>query len=214
MRANVAVATARVLDDPRQRQRPGRELLVMDDDGVRDVERVPAGIGETTLEVDLLAVYEVGLVHEADRQRGVAADGERAGLAPVHRADRLARALHVVSGDPDGRRQRARDRGKAPGGGLRSAIRAPQGGNRAGCALVGGERLAQRGAGSRAQFGVLVEEQTEATVGAGHQVAVVERLAAAFRQRDQGHLLAAVAHRLRGAVVGGVVEDQHLGCHR
>ena len=213
--ADVAIAAARVLDDPRQRQRPGRELLVVDRDGGGDVERVPALLRQALLEVDLLAVDEEARVHPAGRGGRLAPHRERARLPPVDLSHARAGALHAdPPRQPERCGQRRRHGRKAPGRGLRRSVGAPQRRDRAGRPAVALERARQRRRRPRQELGVLVQEQAVAPSRALHQLAVVERLAAPLAQGDQLDLLAARADGGGRAVVGAVVEHQHLAGDR
>ena len=64
--SHVAVAVARELDDPPPRAGAVRELLAVDDRGLRHVQHRPPGVAGALLPVDLVRVHEELRVHRAD----------------------------------------------------------------------------------------------------------------------------------------------------
>ena len=124
--AHVQVAIARELHDPPLGHGVGGELLVMDRDGARHIEAVPADVAQSPGEVDLVGVDEEVGVEIADLLGGVAPDEQRGRLAPVDFPGLLALAL---DGDEVVQEQRSgegrRDRREGPGGRLAAPVGAP-----------------------------------------------------------------------------------------
>ena len=214
MLAHVAVAVAGELDDPPRRDGAGRELLVVDGARVRDVERVPAGVGQAPAEVDLVGVDEELRVEAADlarRPRGGRASPPTAPSRPgAPRSPRLCTTSALVQ--EQRRQQRGAGRREAPRRRLLLAVGADEHRPGRAGALVGVERGVQGDGRAGLELGVLVEQQAEAPARALQQRGVVGALARAAR----GSAITSVVDRVRARhlgrpVLGGVVEHQHLG---
>ena len=210
--AHIEIAVAVEFDDPRQPgAEVGGELVVVDRLRRRDEERLPARLLQPLAEVALVVVDEEGGVEVADRRRRLAPHEQGAGLGPVDAPGPRPGALHgeaTVQEDRAG--ERRADAGEAPGAGDRGAGGVEQlraGRPRPG---VGFERADQGRDRPRAQLGVLVEQQAEATLRLAHQGRVVGGLSGPPLELDQPDVPPQRPHRLGGAVVGGVVEDEDL----
>src|SRR5262249_32800194 len=147
-----------------------------------------------------------------DLAGGGGAHEQRGRLRPVDRARALAAAL---DGEAAVQEQRADERGGGGGEAPRARLDAAVGaqparaGRRRGVAVP--ERLVQRGDRARLPPRVLVEQQRVAALGALQQRGVVLALAPTAVQADDLRRRAMAARGGRRAVVGGVVEHEHLG---
>ncbi len=76
------------------------------------------------------------------------------------------------------------------------------------------EHGVQRGQSAGSQLGILVHQQAIATLRALQQQPIARRFALTLGERDDGRAQWMRLSRLRGAILRGVVDDQHLGAPR
>jgi hypothetical protein len=210
--SHVEVAVAVEFDDAGEALREvGRELVVVDGLGGREVERVPAGFPQALGEVALVVVDEEVGIHVADLGGRLAADHQRARLRPVDPPHLAALALH---GQPAMEEKRAGQRRahsrEAPGAGHGLAVRVEQLRSGGGGFRFPLHHREQRLDRPRPQLGILVQQQAVAPARLAHQGRVVLRLAGPPLERDQADVVAERLHRLGRAILGGVVEDEDL----
>ena len=177
----------------------------------RDPEDVPAHVSQALAEVGLVGVDEEAGVEPAHVLGGAAADEHRARLGPADAAGAFAAALygHELVEEQRARQCCAHAR-QAPGALLRGAVGAEQARAGDGGVGVGVERLQQRFRRARLELGVLVKEQAVVAAGGLEKRGIVGRLAGSAVERQQPDAAPARHHRLHRAVLGGVVEHQHL----
>src|ERR687898_375514 len=199
---------------PPHRGAVAAELVVVNRPGIHGEQDSPAGVAQALAEVRLVRVHEEVAVEPAHLLGRLAPHEHRARLHPAHLAHACAGALdrHALVHE-DRRGERPLDVWKPPGarGGLTAAreeLRARRGGAR-----VGVKRVEQRPGRALAQLRVLVQQEAVVPARLLQEQRVVVGLAGSALEREQPRVRVALAHRIRRAVGGGVVEHDQLVVH-
>ena len=176
------------------------------------VERVPAGVGEAPAEVALVVVDEELGVHVADRGGRLAPDEQGARLRPVDPPGRVSTALHGEQPmQEEGADRGGPDAGEAPGAGdgpasrSRAAARRPP--PRVGSfSSASTSAAAAPGRSSESSF----RSRQYSPPASRIRVESFSPFPVRRSSDDQADPAAAGPHRVGRAVIGGVVEDEHL----